>query len=336
MRVDIRALLTSGENILILGHHNADPDAICSMIAFHRLYTSINPDGKVTLACDDVSRLSKQVLVSFAPDLQIHEHLEDNFDLIVVLDTNSSLQLGNDFGKYVSDPSKVLIIDHHEINPEVYEIAEHTLLNSDASSTCEVLADLFSELGVAMNSNTANLLLTGMIFDTRRFYYVGPSTLQAALTMLESGADYDACIQSLTIKADRSERIARLKAASRLNIHTIDDWVIVTAKIGAYEASACRGIIDLGADVAIVGGKPSKDVVRISARSTQEFYKETGINLGKDIMEPLGEIIDGKGGGHPNAAGANGTRNRKQALEKSVELIKKILEQNKGPTDQRG
>ena len=153
---------------------------------------------------------------------------------------------------------------------------------------------------------------------------------------LESGADYDACIRSLIIKADRSERIARLKAASRISVHTIGDWVIATAKIGAYEASACRGIIDLGADVAIVGGKPSKDVVRISVRSTQEFYKETGINLGKDIMEPLGDLIDGKGGGHPNAAGANGTRNRKQALEKSVELIRKILEDGKSRVEKRG
>ncbi|MFW9932966.1 MAG: DHH family phosphoesterase, partial [Candidatus Thorarchaeota archaeon] len=135
---------------------------------------------------------------------------------------------------------------------------------------------------------------------------------------------------------DRSERIARLKAASRLLVHTIGDWVIVTAKIGAYEASACRGLIDLGADVAIVGGKPAKDVVRISARSTNEFYQETGINLGTDIMEPLGELIDGKGGGHPNAAGANGTRNRKKALLQSVELIRKILEQNSSTQTQGG
>ncbi|MFW9918136.1 MAG: bifunctional oligoribonuclease/PAP phosphatase NrnA [Candidatus Thorarchaeota archaeon] len=336
MRVDIRALLSSAKNIIILGHHNADPDAVCSMIAFQHLVVSINPGVTTTLACDDVSRLSKQVLDTFAPASQILENADGEFDLVIVLDTNSSLQLGNGFGKFVSNPSVVLVVDHHEFNPEVHQIAEHTVIETQASSTCEVLVKLYREMETRIDPKIANLLLTGMLFDTRRFFYVGPATLESALALVKDGADYDACIRSLTIKPDRSERIARLKAASRLLVHTIGDWVIVTAKIGAYEASACRGLIDLGADVAIVGGKPAKDVVRISARSTNEFYQETGINLGTDIMEPLGELIDGKGGGHPNAAGANGTRNRKKALLQSVELIRKILEQNSSTQTQGG
>jgi nanoRNase/pAp phosphatase (c-di-AMP/oligoRNAs hydrolase) len=43
-------------------------------------------------------------------------------------------------------------------------------------------------------------------------------------------------------------------------------------------------------------------------------------------MEPLGTIIDGKGGGHANAAGANGTKNLNAALDKAVELIRVAVE----------
>ncbi len=325
MRMNLRALLSTPENILILGHQNADPDAVCSMIALQHLYTSFSPTGKITLACDDVSKLATQVLSSFTSQNPILEHVEGEFDLVVVLDTNSPLQLGTEFESYVSDPSKVVIIDHHEPNPTVHEIADFTLIDTDASSTCEVLANLYTDLEVPLRPSVASLLLAGMLFDTRRFYYVGARTLQTALYLLDQGADYEECIHSLTIKPDRSERIARLKAASRLSIHTIDNWVVVTAKVGAFEASACRGLIDLGADVAIVAGKPSKGVVRVSARSTREFYEKTGINLGTDIMEPIGDIIAGKGGGHPNAAGANGVRNRGKALEKSVVIIQDLL-----------
>jgi len=43
-------------------------------------------------------------------------------------------------------------------------------------------------------------------------------------------------------------------------------------------------------------------------------------------MEPLGKIIHGKGGGHANAAGANGTKNLSEALDKAVELIRAAVE----------
>ena len=109
-------------------------------------------------------------------------------------------------------------------------------------------------------------------------------------------------------------------------IHLFVEWIIATSVINAFEASACRGLIDMGADAAIIGGRPTKNKVRLSSRSTREFYDETNINLGSDVMEPLGMLIDGKGGGHANAAGANGTKNLSEALDKAVELIKTALE----------
>jgi nanoRNase/pAp phosphatase (c-di-AMP/oligoRNAs hydrolase) len=43
-------------------------------------------------------------------------------------------------------------------------------------------------------------------------------------------------------------------------------------------------------------------------------------------MEPIGAIIDGKGGGHANAAGANGKRNLDKALAKSLAIIRGAIE----------
>ena len=329
--MNIRDLLSTTNDVLILGHHNADPDAVCAMVAFSHLYKVLNPEGKATLACDDTSRLANQVLSKLAPDTEILGETDREYEFVVVLDTNSPLQLGPKFEKHVADPSKVMIIDHHEENPQIHEIADHTMVMSDRSSACEVLIELYLQLEVPITKLTADLLMTGMLFDTRRFFYADQKTLEAAVGLIKSGADYNACVRALIIRPDRSERIARLKAAGRLSIHNVSEWVIVTAKIGAYEASACRGLIELGADVAIVGGKPSKGSVRISARSTQEFYKVTEINLGSDVMEPIGNVIEGKGGGHPNAAGANGKRGRTKALARSVELIREAVSRSQEP-----
>ena len=325
--MNLRALLESASSVVIFGHHNADPDAICSMIAFSELYLTLRPKGQVVFACDDISRVAVQVMDTFYNPIEIVSEVDQDADLYVLLDTNSKYQLGSTLEESLVSPAKTLVIDHHEENPDVGQIAENSIIESDKSSTCEILVGLYKDLNVTMTPKIANLLLAGMLFDTRRFFYADRGTLEVALDLIDSGAEYARCIESLIIRPDKSERIARLKAAGRLRLHDIDGWVIVISKIGAYEASSCRGLIELGADVAIVGGRPSKDVVRLSSRSTSEFYRNTGVNLGTDVMEPLGELIDGEGGGHPNAAGANGKHNLEEALNRSVELIRKALEE---------
>ena len=323
--MNLRSLLSSARDILILGHHNADPDAVCSMLAIEHIYKVLNPEGNAILACDDISKLSQQVIEKFAPVSVILPISNREHDFVVILDTNSHFQLGETIEGILIEPGRTLVIDHHEANPELGSIAEHSIVDTDASSTCEIVVGLYDELEIEIDPGIANLLLTGMIFDTRRFFYANKSALAAALKLIDAGADYERCIGSLLIRPDRSERIARLKAAGRVEIHTIDDWVVVTSKVNAYEASACRSLIEVGADVVIVGGRTPKGDVRLSARSTRDFSSTTGVNLGTDIMEKLGELIGGQGGGHANAAGANGVRKRDAALIRSVELIKAVI-----------
>jgi phosphoesterase RecJ-like protein len=325
--VSLEVLLKKSKNLLILGHQNADPDAVCSMIAFARLYKKLNPDGTLQLAADDISRLSNQVLQIFAPESKILDTPDSDYDLLALLDTNSRFQLGTKLQHIANNPNSTIVIDHHERNPEIDLIAKHQIIHEDMSSTCEIVAKIYFDLGIQFDTSTANLLLTGIIFDTRRFFYAGLETLSTAIELIGAGADYDKCLRSLLVRPDRSERIARLKAAGRIKVHIIGDWIVVTSKINAFEASACRGLIELGADVAIVGGTPAKDVVRFSSRSTREFFQKTGVSLGSDVMEQVGQLIEGEGGGHANAAGANGISNFEKAMVHSVELIRRAVEE---------
>ncbi|MFX1481991.1 MAG: bifunctional oligoribonuclease/PAP phosphatase NrnA [Promethearchaeota archaeon] len=318
--MNLRELLKDVRTPLIIGHQNADPDAVCAMIAFARLYLKINPDGSPTLIADDISRLSNQIVQHFAPDMEILSKSERTHDFYILVDTNSRFQLGPGLQDILTNPDRTLVIDHHELNPEIDMIATHQILQSKPS-TCQILVEVFEEARIDISSNTANLILTGMIFDTRRFFYTDSDTFSAAIRLIEAGADYEKCVRSLLIRPDRSERIARLKAAGRVKVHLVGDWIVAISKINAYEASACRGLIELGADVALVGGNPKKDVVRLSSRSTRQFFEVTGINLGTDVMKPLGETIEGEGGGHANAAGANGTKNLDRAIERSLQII---------------
>jgi nanoRNase/pAp phosphatase (c-di-AMP/oligoRNAs hydrolase) len=286
------------------------------------------------MMADDLSRLSKQVIEFFQLKDEILEEPISDYDLVILLDTNSTLQLGKDFQHIPQDPKMTIVIDHHEHNPEIETLADHRIVKNDRFSTCEILVDIYDDLKANIEPTIANLLLTGILFDTRRFFYTDIETLQTCIKLVNFGAEYEKCVKSLQIRPDRSERIARLKAASKAKVHLFGDWVIVSSTINAFEASACRGLIEMGADVAIIGGHPGKDKVRLSSRSTREFSDFTRINLGTDIMEPLGTMIDGKGGGHANAAGANGTKNLKTALDKAVDLIRVAIEKGTNTTEE--
>jgi len=63
----------------------------------------------------------------------------------------------------------------------------------------------------------------------------------------------------------------------------------------------------------------------VSFRATREFVSETGMHLGTDIANPLGARMNGMGGGHATAAGANVTGNVNDALKISLGLTREFL-----------
>ena len=61
-------------------------------------------------------------------------------------------------------------------------------------------------------------------------------------------------------------------------------------------------------------------------RCTNEFHEKTGIHLGRDIAKPLGDYLNGMGGGHSTAAGVNGVGEIETCFKRCLRLLKeKIL-----------
>jgi nanoRNase/pAp phosphatase (c-di-AMP/oligoRNAs hydrolase) len=80
----------------------------------------------------------------------------------------------------------------------------------------------------------------------------------------------------------------------------------------------------LGAHLAIVAGKRN-DELTISFRATRDFASETGMHLGTDLANPLGMRMNGMGGGHVTAAGANVKGDVNDALRISLALTREFL-----------
>ena len=320
MSKSFRELL--GKQIIVLGHHNADPDAIGAAVGIKELVEKLSPSSEVTCVMPaDVSALSERIIQLLG--LEIRDEYYDPFDTLIVVDTGSLNQLGDWEEKIRGSGFNLLIIDHHNRNPEYDQLSDFYLIDDKAGSTSEQVHRLFKEYDLNPSITSAKALLAGITFDSKFFSIGSAQTYQSVAQLLEITGDISSTRELFNSKYQLSEKIARIKAAQRTETHRLNGWIIALSRLGSYQSSGARALISLGADVAVVTGEDKGDL-RSSLRSTQRFHDETSIHLGYLISE-ASTTLNGQGSGHPTAAGYNGSGDIDEFHSKLVELIKKKL-----------
>ncbi len=244
--------------------------------------------------------------------------------LAILVDTNALDQLGEAAQTLKRLNIPFIVIDHHPPHPETERLARKMIVDESASAAAEIVYRLFTATSQRPDLITAMALLAALFVETRHFLLAKSSTFEVAAGLVEAGADPRRLTEMLGTRMGRSERMARLKAAGRIKVVSIGDWIVATSELGSYQSSAARALLGLGAHVALVGGK-AKDRVRVNMRSTEEFAGKTGVHLGRDLAIPLGTFFGGSGGGHPTAAGFYGTVSVEDILKKSVERVRELL-----------
>jgi len=310
--------------VLLLCHINADPDAVCAAFAFSRLIQRLRPSLRVEIAAaQGLSRLSKFMLRSIPAELT-REPLIESAEVIVLLDTNTIQQLGDWSERVKVSKAALVVIDHHASHPETERIATLSVADEHASSTCEIVYQLFKEAEVKPSLEEAKALFLGIAFDTRHFILASSTTFEAVADLIDIGVKPEETLALLSLPMDASERIARLKASKRTKLLKINNWLIAFSHVSAYQASAARALITLGAHVAVVAGQHNEKI-QISMRASRDFYEKTGVHLGRDIAKPLGGYLKGMGGGHSVSAGVNGVGDVEASLKRCVKLLKEKL-----------
>lgn len=317
---------TDAHFILVLCHQNADPDAVCSAFAFSQLLKYLKPEAKVEIASPEgINRLSRVLVDRLGIDVKTAEPDFDAADIIVMVDTNTVMQLDGWEPRLRKASAPLIVIDHHAGHPETEKMATLCLSDEHASSTCEIIYGIFKEWGLKPSAREAEALFLGTAFDTRHFILANPSTFKMVAELVDADINTREAISLLSLPMESSERVARLKSCKRMKLMRIDDWLIAFSHVGSYHASAAKALIEIGAHVAFVGGQ-RKDTIQISMRADREFYKKTGFHLGRDLAKPLGEYLRGMGGGHSTAAGINGISDFETAVRRAVKILREKLE----------
>ncbi len=313
--------------VSILCHHNADPDAIGAAYSMERLIHTLDPNAVTEILYpDSASLLAERMISHFKIEASPHPKIM-GADVVLVVDTGSLIQL-EVLQPMLKTGAARVFIDHHGRDDEIARIADVYIVDESAVATCEIIYQYWRSLGQSPSKDVAEALLLGIAFDSKHFAIGTPRTFRIIAELMELGATLSGARELLQGVMDVSERLARLKAAQRLTIYRMDPWIVVTSNLGSFQSSAARGILNLGADVAIIAGN-EKEELKASLRSTEEFYRNSGIHLGEDVTKPLSEPYKGAGGGHPTAAGINGFGEAEKFLVDAAETIKAKLGQPK-------
>jgi bifunctional oligoribonuclease and PAP phosphatase NrnA len=310
--------------VLLLCHRSADADAICSAYGLQGLLKRFLPDVVFEIGCPQgVNKPSKVLLDHMPITVNMKPNIE-SADVIVLLDTNTIDQLDEvaEVIKHSSAPK--IIIDHHFPNPETTQICKLCILDDKAAANCEIIYELFVQAKVKPDFNEAKALFIGISFDSRHFALASASTLQIVAKLVSVGIDVQETLAQFALPIDTSERLAKLKACKRAKIVRVDGWIVALSHVSAYQASAAKAFVEIGAHVSAVAGMKNGKI-DISLRSVRQFTEETGINLGKDIATPLGEFLEGVGGGHAMAAGVSGTGEIEPTLKQCLALLRQKI-----------
>ena len=302
---DIRAVvaaLRDNDRFVVTSHEAPDGDALGSMLATGLALRQLGKDAVMFLAGPAPLPREYRFLELSQRGLLRERPVDFAERVLVAVDCASADRVGAEPGLVEEAPFTVNI-DHHHDNPRFGDV---NLIVDDASSTGEVLADVFRELGVQLTPEIAEALYIALVTDTGRFQYANttPKTLRLAADLVDAGADVHRVFQGVY----ENVQFAKLKLLARAldRAQVLEGGEIVVSHllrddfeaVGATEPYS-EGIIDFlrsaeGALVSALIREPPRDGAPARKVSLRSSVDEVDVSA---IARKSG------GGGHREAAG---------------------------------
>src|SRR3954447_9329269 len=309
---EVAAAIRSHDRFLLVTHENPDGDALGSILAMKLALDALGKDSVMHLYGD--APLPAEY--SFMPLDGLNRELPEDWRerVLIAVDCANESRLGPDPEPLGGAPL-VLDIDHHHDNSRFGTV---NLVVANASSTGEVLRDLFAELGVELTPDLAEALYIALVTDTGRFQYSNTTSksLRLAAELVEAGADLHRIFQGVyeTVQFAKLKLLAR--ALERAQIYDGGRLVVSYllrsdfADIGAAEAYS-EGIIDY---LRAVEGADMAALIREPPRSDGPTHR-VSLRASNDELDVSAIARKSGGGGHRQAAGFSSDDSIEQITE---------------------
>lgn len=305
------SLIDASSHIVLATHLHPDAGSLGSACAFYSYL--LRDQKKITLFCasEDIDRR-----LAFLPWFEKLTHrFPEDADCIISFDCGSYSRLG------IEKKLPLINIDHHAYNNG---FGAHTIIDTDAISTTEVIYDYFVANGVKINGKIATALYAGLLDDSECFSSgrCNAKTFAMAQHLIECGADHTLCTdwlyrrRSLASFRMRGELFKRMKLLSEGKIAFFEIPRLLFDQTGAT-LSECKETAEEALQMhsvqaALMVIEQPLGGLKISLRTDGSIDAAT-------IMLPFG------GGGHRSRSGIEYNQNDNEIIEKIITMITKEL-----------
>ncbi|MGA2071466.1 MAG: bifunctional oligoribonuclease/PAP phosphatase NrnA [Sedimentisphaerales bacterium] len=184
-------LINKSANMLITTHSKADGDAVGCCVAMSETLSALDKKAQILFLSqlpDWYSFLVEKPVPVLGKDLSKDQLAQNKFDLIVIVDTNSSSQLPG-FEEYLKQAdAPVLVIDHH---PTSDGLGDVEIVDSTAAAASSLVLDLFRFAHWPIIPKIAQALFAGIATDTGWFHFNNTTSrcLRDCADLIDAGAN---------------------------------------------------------------------------------------------------------------------------------------------------
>src|ERR687887_2954704 len=213
--------IRDNERFLVTTHENPDGDALGSLLAAKLALAQLGKDVVMTL----YGNAPLPGEYAFMERDELRRDWPEDADTRVLLAVDCANETR------IADPSILeraplaLDVDHHHDNTRFGDL---NLIVPGASSTGEVLRDVFRELGVQLTPEIAEALYIALVTDTGRFQYTNttPKALRLAAELVEAGVDVHRVFQGIYESVDFAKLKLLARALERARVYDGGRFVV--------------------------------------------------------------------------------------------------------------
>lgn len=301
----------AAEKISVVAHIKPDADAIGSACALAFGLEKLGKDVQVYIG-QPLPHSANMRTIPGVGRIHYGAPLPDD-GLVVTVDCASADRTGSLMPAILEDPSRVIVIDHHNTNPGFGGMN----LIVESESTTVMVRELLGCLGVELDPDIAYCLYAGLVTDTGSFRWGTPRMHVFAAELMEYGLNTRQIALDLmdTMGPVDLQLMGEVLAKTQIVPTKGLSVAVLTIPVGIHSRmsqTAVESIIDYsrsleGTDVGVVLKEQAPKYWAMSLRSVVVDVSAVAQQLG--------------GGGHWAAAGYSATGTRKEVIRQLLDAF---------------
>jgi len=213
------------------------------------------------------------------------------------------------------------MVDHHDHAPSVNI---KNIVDSKASSTCEIIAELAEEAGITLNLVSSSAVYAGISYDTGSFAFPKTTarTFRVILKLVEAGVNPYEIYHELNETAETGTLLLNQRVLASLKI--INDNRVAIQILRKEDLDITNTNIEDAEAFINVPLKAKEIKVSILLKETDQGQVRCSLrSKGEVNVSQIAQIFGG--GGHVTASGFRSTLSVEETLEKVLDKISLAL-----------